>query len=357
MNNSILQLKNVNIKFEKSGYSLQNFNICINRGDFVGIVGESGSGKTTIGKLLVGLINQSERGSFGIQSLSGDLKFIDDQTALSNINYLDTSYKELRRLRKKVQMIFQNHRASLNLNVTVYDTLKEAILIGYGKRSREFVKSKIVEISSIIGLIDNVQISDLNIEKTIIGKKNRQLSGGQMKRVSIAKTICLNPEIIVADEPLTGLDASKRGKILQFLSSEWKKQQHLEKPLTLIIISHDIGMIAKYCHRIVVIYGDLEKKRGSIVEEFIGKGSFSLSPSVEYHPYTRELVNAANYFREGNFDSGIESRRQYHSTVDKGCVYNLVCPIRNNVNCESNPPLQFFKGNKNHLMACYRLNQ
>ena len=357
MNNSILKLKDVNIKFEKSGYSLQNFNLNINRGDFVGIVGESGSGKTTIGKLLVGLINQSERGSFGINTLSGNLKFMHDKSAISDINYLDTSYKELRRFRNKVQMIFQNHRASLNLNVTVYDTLKEAILIGHGKRSREFVKSKIIEISSIIGLIDNIQISDLIIEKSIIGKKNRQLSGGQMKRVSIAKTICLNPEIIVADEPLTGLDASKRGKILQFLSTEWKKQQNTENPLTLIIISHDIGMIAKYCHRIIVIYGDLEKKRGSLVEEFNGKGSFALSPSLEYHPYTRELVNATSYFREGYFNSEIESRNHYHSTVDKGCVYNCVCPIRDDEKCDSNPPLQIHKGNKNHLIACYSLNR
>ena len=357
MSNSIaLQLKNVSLRYEKSGFQLTNFNFDIHHGDLIGLVGESGSGKSTVGRLLIALINQSELETFGVEHLKGEL--LSSETGISDVNLLDTSYKNLRRFRKNTQLIFQNHRASLNLNVTVYDTLKEAIIVGYGKQQGNFIDEKIREFSNHIGLMsyNHTESGSIKGRGTILDKKNGQLSGGQMKRVSITKTVCLNPSIIIADEPLTGLDASKRGKVLEFLLGEQESRKETDNPLTLIIISHDIGMISKYCERMIIMYGDLDKKRGSIVEEFIGKGKINYAKIDEYHPYTRELMNAANYFRENANNVLAEDLRCSHSIIEHGCVYNIVCPLKDKKYCESDPELEQYYDDNNHKMACFVRN-
>jgi len=333
--------------YKKSGYEFRNFNLAINQGDIIGIVGESGSGKSTIGKVLVGLINQTESANFGIGSLNGSLKC---GLLNNNINYLEARYRELRSYRKHVQMIFQNHRASLNLNVTVYQTLAEAVKLGSRPIKAKQVEKRVIEVCKNIGLID---YSIENIRDTVLFQKNAQLSGGQMKRVSIAKAVCLNPDVLVADEPLTGLDASKRGKILQFFLDEWQKRIDTKNPLTMVIISHDIGMIAKQCDRIIVMYGDLIRKSGAIVEEFLGNGVLDFNRISQYHPYTQELINAANYFREnGQYNS--TKRKLNGEFMNRGCVYNMYCPKVEKTRCTNHPRLETVLNTNNHLMACLK---
>ncbi len=355
-NNIALQLKDVSLRYEKSGFQINNFSLDIHHGDLIGLVGESGSGKSTIGKLLIALINQSELETFSVGYLKGEL--LSSEKDLADVNLLDTTYKNLQCLRQKTQLIFQNHRASLNLNMTIYDTLKEAILIGYGIRQEEFIEQKIREFSNRIGLMsyDHIENGSIKGKGTILDKKNGQLSGGQMKRVSITKTICLNPDIIIADEPLTGLDASKRGKVLEFLLGEHERRREIDNPLTLMIISHDIGMISKYCERMIIMYGDLDKKRGSIVEEFTGKGKINSVKIDECHPYTRELMNAVNYFRENASKVLAEDLRCNHSIIEHGCVYNIVCPFKDKKYCEFYPELKQYYDDTNHIMACFVRN-
>ena len=123
-----LELKDFHLKYDSSGFEIgPNFNLSIDKGDFLGLVGESGCGKSSIGKVLIGLINQEEKDNFGVSSLNGELffKHMNNQT-----NYLDTSYSELRILRKDVQMIFQNPRSALNLKMPVINTLLESAKIG-----------------------------------------------------------------------------------------------------------------------------------------------------------------------------------------------------------------------------------
>ena len=103
---------------------------------------------------------------------------------------------------------------------------------------------------------------------------NGSLSGGERRRVSIAKVMCMNPSIIIADEPLASLDASIKLDILNYLIDEWKTRKDSKNPLTLILISHDVGVVSNVCNKVVVMYGDL----------------------IEYHSYTNELITASKYF-------------------------------------------------------------
>ena len=123
-----LELKDFHIKYISSGFEIcPNFNLSIKQGEFLGLVGESGCGKSTMGKILIGLINQEEKDNFGVSNLNGNLKY---NHMNKNINYLDTNYNNLRKLRKDVQMIFQNPRSALNLKMPVINTLLEAARIG-----------------------------------------------------------------------------------------------------------------------------------------------------------------------------------------------------------------------------------
>ncbi|MAQ69581.1 MAG: hypothetical protein CMD23_00615 [Flavobacteriales bacterium] len=291
---SAVKLKDFHLKYIRSGFEIgPDFNLTINKGDFLGIVGESGCGKSSIGKVLIGLINNDERNNFGVSSLNGELLF---EHMNNNKNYLDANYAELRYLRKDVQMIFQNPRSALNLKMPVINTLMEAAKIG----NPSFKKEQLMEI--IYDKVIRTQFLNSNIKYKDFLKQNKilasngSLSGGERRRVSIAKVMCMNPSIIVADEPLASLDASIKLDILNYLIDEWEKRKNTSDPLTLILISHDVGVVSNVCNRVVVMYGDLINKKGEIVEEFNPPRKFKLELNDNNHKYTNELIEASKYF-------------------------------------------------------------
>ena len=270
-----------------------NFNLSINKGDFLGLVGESGCGKSSIGKVLIGLINQSEKDNFGVSSLDGELLFdhMGNQT-----NYLNTSYKNLTKLRKDVQMIFQNPRSALNLKMPVINTLLESARIGNPKmKKNDLLKIIYDKVIRTQFLNKNIKYENFLDQNKILAT-NGSLSGGERRRVSIAKVMCMNPSIIIADEPLASLDASIKLDILNYLIDEWKLRKDSENPLTLVLISHDVGVVSNVCNRVVVMYGDLMSKQGKIVEEFNQPRKFELKINKKNHPYTNELIAASKYF-------------------------------------------------------------
>ena len=289
-----IELKNFHLKYNSSGFEIgPDFNMTIESGDFLGLVGESGCGKSSIGKVLIALINQSEKDSFGVSSLKGELLF---KHMNNDLNYLDANYKELTKLRKNVQMIFQNPRSALNLKMPVISTLMEAAKIGNPTFSKEQLLKIIYEkVIKTQFLNRNVKYEDFLSQNKIIAS-NGSLSGGERRRVSIAKVMCMNPSIIIADEPLASLDASIKLDILNYLIDEWKIRKNTKNPLTLVLISHDVGVVSNVCNKVIVMYGDLMSKKGEIVEEFNPPRKFELELSNENHAYTNELISASKYF-------------------------------------------------------------
>ena len=289
-----LELKNFHLKYKKSGFEIgPNFNLSVDKGDFLGLVGESGCGKSSIGKVLISLINHEEKDNFGVDDLQGELYF---PHMNNDINYLNATYSQLRILRKNVQMIFQNPRSALNLKMPVINTLYESAKIGNPElNKKDLLKIIYDKVIKTQFLHPRVKFEDFLDDKKIMSS-NGSLSGGERRRVSIAKVMCMNPSIIIADEPLASLDASIKLDILNYLIDEWKMRKETDNPLTLILISHDVGVVSNVCNKVAVMYGDLITKKGEIVEKFVHPRKFKLENSNDYHSYTNELITASKYF-------------------------------------------------------------
>jgi len=164
--------------------------------------------------------------------------------------------------------------------------------------------------------------------------KPKQLSGGELRRVSVAKVFCSQPDVIIADEPVASLDVSVRGKILNAIYSEWKERNskwmtgRCQNPLTIIIISHDYQLIREICDRIFVFYGDVHVKRGTIVE------ILKSNTKSWHHPYTEELIEANTYLKNINKTRRLDKEASTEGIPvggkrdfsQNGCVYVQRCP-------------------------------
>jgi len=355
--NKIIELKDFGLKFEESGFEIgPKLNLNIYNGDFLGIVGESGCGKSTLGKILIGLINRHEIDTYNLNYFEGELNYFKDD--FSQINLLDTSNKILRDYRKSVQMIFQNPRSTLNLKMTVIDTLIEAVQIGkpYLKMYRKNDKIKIFDIIYGIVIRTDIISNEVNrdsfLQKQIINKLNGNLSGGERRRVSIAKAMCVEPDVIVADEPLASLDASIKYNILNYFKKEWESRRETDNPLTIIIISHDFGAVVNTCNRFIVMFGNLIGKRANIIEEYNNTKMFNFKSDNNYHPYTKKLINSVNYFLTDDVEinNGIKEIKNQVEINTEGCVYATVCEKFEN-NCLEPSTLKV-KNEKYHLNSC-----
>jgi peptide/nickel transport system ATP-binding protein len=227
---------------------VKGIDLDIGRGAALAIVGESGSGKTTIGRTLVGLIKPT----------AGTLLYNGQ-----DVGAMDET--EFHPLRSKIQMIFQDPQSSLNPRLTLASTLARP-LEAYGKFSDATGRRKRAgELLEIVGL-----------PATFLDRFPHELSGGQRQRVGIARALALEPEFIVADEIVSGLDVSTQAQILLLL-----RRLRAEFNLTLVFISHDLSVVRVLCDEVAVL------SAGEIVE----RGSTAAVFSDPQHPYTRELLD------------------------------------------------------------------
>jgi len=218
------------------------------RGEIVGLVGESGCGKSTLARTVVRLVAPT----------AGQILFEGrDLAALSP--------RQMRRVRPRLQMIFQDPYASLNPRMTVSDALAEPMLVHRIARRRE-VSAKVAALMERVGLA-----------RRYVKKYPHEFSGGQRQRIAIARALALDPALIIADEPVSALDVSVQAQILNLI-----KQLCRDHNLTLILISHDLAVVRHLAQRIAVMY------RGQIVE----LGDAEQICSNPRHPYTQALINA-----------------------------------------------------------------
>jgi peptide/nickel transport system ATP-binding protein len=230
--------------------AVDGINLDLRPGEVVGLVGESGSGKSTLGRALLGLVHATH----------GSIR-VHDQ------NLADLSRRRIREMRRVVQMVFQDPNAALNPSMTVEEAVADALRV-------QGVKSASERLRRVVEALERVGLSPVEL---FLSKYPRDLSGGQKQRVVLARAIVLDPEVLVADEPVSMLDMSVRAKILQ-LMLDLKS----ELGLTYVYITHDLATAKYFCDRIAIMY------LGRVVE---------IGPTEEIfahprHPYTKALLAA-----------------------------------------------------------------
>ena len=267
--------------------AVENVSLTIDRGDIIGIAGESGCGKTTLGNMLVKLFPPSE----------GEIIF--DGQRLS-----DMSRSEEREFRKRVQMIFQDPFESLNPRMTVHDSVVEPLKINDMGQTYEQRRNRVVEVLNDVGLRPAEQFLD---------QYPRELSGGERQRVAIARALVVDPDFIVADEPVSMLDVSIRASVLNLMQDLQE-----EYDLTYLFVSHDLALIRYMTDETGIMY------LGNIVEY----GDTRQIVENPQHPYTEALFDAVPIVdprrerRRANVAGEIPSPRNPPS----GCKFHPRCP-------------------------------
>jgi oligopeptide transport system ATP-binding protein len=281
----------------------------VNKGETLGIVGESGCGKSTTGRMLMRLIDPSE----------GKVTFEDRElTTLSN--------SEMRKIRREIQMVFQDPYASLNPRHTVEKILEEPLKV-HGIGSAKERKERVHELLNIVGL------SSYHAKRY-----PHQFSGGQRQRIGIARALMTKPKLIIADEPVSALDVSIQSQVLNLMQDLQK-----EFELTYIFIAHDLGVVRHISDRVGVMY------LGKMVELSDSENLYE----KPLHPYTQALLSAVpipdpDFKRETQLLQGdIPSP----SNPPSGCTFHTRCPFATEV-CKEKVP-EFKEHQPGHYVACH----
>ena len=237
----VLSIRNLNKNFE-SGFKLKDINFDIKEGEVVSLIGESGSGKTSISKIIVGLLKAE-----------GEILFKKRDIL-----------KYPKKINGKIQMIFQSPYSSLNPKYKVKDIILEGVIYQKVLKKEENIDEYLLNILNEVGL-----------DKEVLNKYPHELSGGQRQRVGIARAVAVKPDLIIADEILTALDALTQIQILELFQ---KLKEN--KKISYLFISHDINVVKKISDRLLII------KDGEIIESGSKEKIFS-KPEKEY---TKKLI-------------------------------------------------------------------
>jgi len=323
-NNKILKVENLKTYFYTDGgvvKAVDGVTFDLKKGETLGIVGETGSGKSVTALSILRLIQQPPG------------KIVEGNITFEGQDVLSLNRSQLQSFRgNKVSMIFQDPMTSLNPVYTVGNQIIESILIHRNMNKREAIK-ECVKLLEMVGIPE---------PRRRLSSYPHEFSGGMRQRVMIAMAIANNPGVLIADEPTTALDVTIQAQILE-LMDELKEESNS----SIIIITHDLGVVAKYAERVMVMYA------GKPVE-------FSEVDNVFYkplHPYTIGLMNSITRLDE-------ERRRRLKpikgsppSLIDlpKGCTFCKRCGYSIDKCREEYPP--YIEIEKGHFVSCYRAEE
>lgn len=272
-------------KPERPVRAVDDVSFSIRAGETLGLVGESGSGKSTIGRSVLRLVERS----------GGEVLYRgEDVGALPS--------ERMRRLRSKLQIIFQDPYASLNPRMRVGAILGEALAthrLAKGKAARD---RRIAELLDMVGL-----------RPEHASRFPHEFSGGQRQRIGVARALAVEPEFIVADEPLSALDVSIQSQVINLLADLRERLS-----LTMLFISHDLDVVEYLCDRVVVLY------LGKVMEVASTEALFERP----LHPYTRALLAASPKPDPTVPSERIALQGDIPSPIDppSGCVFRTRCP-------------------------------
>ncbi|MGB9780233.1 ABC transporter ATP-binding protein [Caldanaerobacter sp.] len=319
MSEPLIEVKNLKKYFPIRGGVLQRtigyvkavdgVSFTINKGETLSLVGESGCGKSTVGRTIIRLYDKTE----------GEVLF-------KGIPVHSLKKTELRKLRPKMQMVFQDPFSSLNPRLRIGDAVGEALL-DHGLISKKELRDRVIETLEMCGLAPYH-----------VDRYPHEFSGGQRQRIGIARALILDPEFIVLDEPVSSLDVSIQAQIINLLMDLQEK-----KGLTYLFISHDLSVVEHISTRVAVMY------LGTIVEMASRDELFD----HPLHPYTQALLSAVpipdpdlkreRIILEGDIPSP--------ANPPKGCKFHTRCPFAKEICKEQVPELRDVGGG--HYVACH----
>ncbi|MCW3478358.1 ATP-binding cassette domain-containing protein [Neisseriaceae bacterium JH1-16] len=289
--------------------AVDGVDLAIRPGTIFGLVGESGSGKTTVGRTLLGLQPKS----------AGEIRFRGRDLAT-------LSKPELRALRPRLQLVFQDPYGSLNPRIPVGEAIGEALL-EHGLSSRDELRERVLEVMAVCGLAPYHY-----------GRYPHEFSGGQRQRVGIARALALQPDFIVADEPVSALDVSIQAQIINLFAE--LRERH---GTTILFISHDLAVVEHLCDDIAVMY------LGKIVETGPRDALFG----QPRHPYTRALFSAVPVADPDARRERIVLQGEPPSPAapPSGCRFHTRCPQASDRCRDEEPTMRPLDGT--HRVACH----
>lgn len=330
---SLVQIRNLYKKFNISGdfldqlkfkggkivreqehvHAINGVTLDVHKGEALCVVGESGCGKSTVARTVMGLLTPS----------AGSISYRGER-----IDHLDD--KALLPYRKKMQMIFQNPYASLNPRMTIGQTLEEPVRLHNPDWNAQQVRDKVHEVMFSVG-----------IDPSWADRFAHEFSGGQRQRISIARALAVDPEFIVADEPISALDVSIQAQVLNLLMDAQEKRN-----LTYLFITHDLAVVEHFGTRVAVMY------LGSLCELAPTKALFA-NPR---HPYTKALLSAIPRLQDDRPEP-IKLTGEVPTPVNlpSGCVFHGRCPYVTD-RCKQEIP-QLIATSEGGQVACHAVEE
>lgn len=301
MDQDLLVAEDVHLSYSPDMPVVHGASLRIPAGASIGIVGESGSGKSTLARALVGLMHP-QKGS--VKVMGRDWRAV--------------KWKDIER--RSVQMVFQDPYSSLSPLLSAHQTVAEAVRASTGvSRPESFARAEMI-------------LAEVGLSPDIFDRNGRQLSGGQCQRVSIARALARQPSVLVADEPTSSLDVFVQSQILSLL-----QRLRSERKMALVLISHDLSVIASMCDYVLVMY------RGRVVED----GPAQEVLMTPMHPYTRTLLDSI----PGRWGPNQDHVSGVHAT---GCSYAPRCASVDLARCAESQPLLLPIVGTERRCACFQ---
>jgi len=315
----LLEVRNLKLEFAGGLLAVNDVSFTLRAGETLSIVGESGSGKTTIGRCISRLYAPT----------AGEINF---RTGAETVDLCQLDKRALRPVRRQIQMLFQDPHASLNARMRIGEIVAEPLEIhkvGTAQSRRE----RVAETLERVGLGPDT-----------INRYPHQLSGGQRQRVGIARSLTIEPRLLICDEPVSALDVSVQAQVLNLLGD-----LQSELGLTYIFVSHDMGVVNYISDRVLVLY------LGTVMELADREDLFS-RPA---HPYTRALLDAMPARVDGHHRRrrALAGEIEGTSTDRSGCVFASRCPYATDMCREQVPPLRAWARNPDTLVACHHADE